>query len=652
MRLSFCFVLLASFLGLYAQPGQLTRQSQEVFKEGEAALLAKDYKLAERHFERAIDIRPKWAAPVRLLAITHELQGNYTEAIEAFLQVIKIDSMYSRSMYFQLAEVYYKIGRPELALEYYEQFERMQDFPLNSFGLRGELEQVDELVLLDRLTNRKRACQLLLDSVKLINITEIKNLGSKINSPLDDYFPFLNNQQDQILFTRHEKSGDEDLFFSVWAGDHWRAPERVRNFNSKQPEGMSTLVRDGRTIFFTACGRDTVDGGPCDLWQARIEDNSVSEVKIVAGQVNSNGWESQSAISCDGRKLFFASNRPGGVGGSDIWMSRLLADGTWSKPENLGIPLNTPGDEEAPFISNDGKTLYFSSTGHPGMGDQDIFMSWWDERVERWSSPINMAPPVNSPHRELGFFLSADGRTGYFASDRPGGEGNMDIYTFKLSEQLYGEPVTFIDGVVLDSLLETPVPGLLMLNNEFPVRTDQEGRFFLCAPAQSSIQLAAQIPDYRPYDQEFSIPLWPNSDPFEVKVLLESEFGFIASLEKEETTVKSELRKPERQLVHKIYFEYNRDDLQEHEMFRLDQLLKKVSDRKIKRWEIIGWADTVGSNEYNLPLSESRAKNVAYYLVQRNIPLDRLSVKGLGTEQSTKGEERKRRVDIKIYFVD
>ncbi len=652
MRLFYIFLLLLLVHGLFAQPGPLIRQSREVFKEGEAALLAKDYKLAQRYFERAIDIRPKWAAPIRLLAVALEMQGNYTEAIERYLQVIKIDPMYSRSLYYQLGEVYYKIGRPELALSYYDRFRELQDLPFSSFGLRGELEQVDELVFLDRLENRRRACEMMLDSAQFINITEIKNLGNKVNSPLDDYFPFLNNQQDKIFFTRHEKSGDEDLFYSTRVGEYWRMPERVHRFNTKQPEGMSTLVRNGRTIYFTACGRDTLNGGPCDLWQARVEDNGVTDVQIVEGAINSDGWESQSAVSCDGRKLYFASNRPGGVGGSDIWVSERLANGQWSRPRNLGVPLNTPQDEEAPFISNDGKTLYFSSTGHSVIGDQDIFMSWWDERLERWSAPINLAPPVNSPHRELGFFLSSDGKTGYFASDRPGGEGGMDIYTFQLSEQLHGEPITFVDGALLDKDLRTPVEGLLSLNGEISVPTDEQGRFFLCVPAATDIQLEAKIDDYRPYDREFRIPAWSNHDPFKLEVLLESEFGFLADLERETPTIKGEVRRPEREMIHKVYFEYKKDNLQEHEMDRLDGLMRTLSERPVHRWEIVGWADSVGSEEYNLALSEARAKSVAYYLIQKNVPVHKLKIKGLGTEMGNRDEERKRRVDIKIYFRD
>ena len=168
------------------------------------------------------------------------------------------------------------------------------------------------------------------------------------------------------------------------------------------------------------------------------------------GYANSEKWESQASISCDGSLLFFASNRKGGLGGTDLWMSTRQADGSWSDPKNLGPKINTELDEEAPFITNDGKTLYFSSTGHLGMGEQDLFMSRLDDKGN-WMAAINLGEPINTASRELGFFLSADGKTGYFSSNRKGGMGGMDIYKFELSEYLYAEPITFVEGFVKDS---------------------------------------------------------------------------------------------------------------------------------------------------------------------------------------------------------
>ena len=134
-----------------------------------------------------------------------------------------------------------------------------------------------------------RACQLTIDSIKFINITEIQNLGDQINSRQDDYFPFLTNDQSQLYYTRQLNTGDEDLYFSRYRNGKWRSGERVRNFNTEQPEGMSTLVRNGRQLFFTACLRDSV-AGPCDIWEALVDGNEMISVNALGAPINSVYW--------------------------------------------------------------------------------------------------------------------------------------------------------------------------------------------------------------------------------------------------------------------------------------------------------------------------------------------------------------------------
>ncbi|MEK7253343.1 MAG: hypothetical protein AAB316_01250, partial [Bacteroidota bacterium] len=179
----------------------------------------------------------------------------------------------------------------------------------------------------------------------------VQNLGNAINSGSDEYFPFLSNDGTTIFFTsRKNEKADENLFISTRPSGDWRIAEQVSHFNSGENEGMSSLVRDGRRMFFTACGRPEVLG-TCDIWEADLLGSEVSEQKTAIGYLNSGAWESQATVSCDGSLLYFASNREGGQGGSDIWVSKRQPDGRWAEPENLGASVNTTGDEEAPFIS-------------------------------------------------------------------------------------------------------------------------------------------------------------------------------------------------------------------------------------------------------------------------------------------------------------
>ncbi|MCB0637539.1 MAG: PD40 domain-containing protein, partial [Lewinella sp.] len=379
--LLFAALLLPVFLfaqGYAPMPGTLAARH---FQAAEAAMLDKDFGQAIRLFERALSAQPTLVAAHKMIGECYALQGNYRLAADHYLKTLEADSLFSRKLYYELGDSYYKMGRPELALYYFARFQELQELPHDVFGLHGVAEAADELILLNRLPGNLRACTISMDSIKFINITEIHNLGPQVNSRYDDYFPFLTNNQTDLYFTRQREDGDEDLYFSEYRQGAWRSGERIRGFNTDQPEGMSTLVRDGRRLFFTACLREGV-GGPCDIWEALVSGKEITELQSLGGPVNTGAWESQAAISCDGSRLYFASNRAGGLGGTDLWMSERLPNGLWSSPQNLGAPINTPDDEEAPFISNDGKTLYFSSTGHLGLGEQDIFMCWWDERLQ------------------------------------------------------------------------------------------------------------------------------------------------------------------------------------------------------------------------------------------------------------------------------
>lgn len=623
------------------------------FQDGQTNLLAKDYRAAIRHFGKALQVQPTLTVARRLIGQCHVLLGEYPEAANQYLQVIKSDSLYSRLIYYDLGDVYYKMNEPGLALTYFEAFDRMQDYPADMFGLHGVEEMADELLHIDRLPNIIRACQLTVDSVKFINITEILNLGSGINSKQDDYFPFLTNDQQQIYFTRQGDTRDEDLYYSQLKGRQWREATKIKDFNTTAPEGMSTLVRNGRQLFFTACLRDSVDG-PCDIWEATVQGEIITDVTPLGIPLNTAHWESQATVSCDGSRLFFASNRPGGVGGTDIYMTERQPDGSWGLPINLGEPLNTPGDEEAPFISNDGQTLYFSSTGHLGLGEQDVFMSWWDTRLDRWSVPINLGPPVNGPHRELGFYLSADGRSGMFASDRPGGYGGMDIYRFQLSEQLYGEPITFVEGTVRDSVLRTGVFTVVTMNGTTMFPTDEQGRFFICAGADETLDFRVSADEYLPYHNAFLIPNWDNRAFYTLDLLLRPEFSFLEELEAEpDPTTRTRRDQPKELVVeHTLYFDFDSGTINETEVQRLEALVASLQQLKVLKVEIIGYADDIGKATYNLQLSEDRAKNTAVFLLTRNVPVNDIHIEGKGSVVNDKERSQNRRVDIRITVLE
>ncbi|MEO0626579.1 MAG: OmpA family protein [Bacteroidota bacterium] len=620
--------------------------AQEAFDLGVEALTQGKLNQGIRQLRRATVFDTNYVAAFRVLAQAEALDQNYPAAATAYLEVIRQDSSYSRLMYYELGDVYYKIGRPRLALHYLRKFRDLQDKPLITFGLPGEQERADELKALDELDNRIQAARITLDSAQFINLTELVNLGPPINSPFNDYFPFFDNNRLGVLFTRQNAQGDEDLLRG-----RRRSPEsswtvgRAGSINTRTPEGMSTLVRDGERIYFTLCGREVTATGGCDVFRGWYRDNGVEEIESLGDQINSDSWDSQAAISCDGRRLFFASFREGGLGGSDIYSSEMLPDGSWTSPQNLGPAVNTPGDEEAPFLSNDGRTLFFASTGHANLGDQDIFMSWWDDERQDWTIAINLGPPINSAHRELGFHLAADGKTGYFASNRPGGEGGLDIYEFSLSEELSGEPITFVSGYVLDSITGEPlVDQVVEVGDGSRFTTNIDGRFFICYLAEEDMGLGVSADGYRPYAKDFSIPIWNNTTPYRIDLLMQP-LSEPPPPPPPPDTARTRVVILERE--HRVLFRFDEAELTELQRENLRLFAEGIDPAEVQKVSITGYSDDIGESQYNVELSERRARTVGAFLRNLGISVDQVNIRGVG---SISGGQRElnRRVDLVV----
>lgn len=626
-------------------------QAIKHYQNGEKALLEKKYNRAIRSFEKALKIKPDLRAAQRGIGLVHALNNRYKLALSQYLAIIENDPRFSRVLYYQIAEAYYRIGEYTTAIFYFDKFDQLQELPLYEFSVNGEKERALELELLEKLPSAIQACQVSQDSSTFQTDVRVYNLGNSINSRFDEYFPFLSNDQRLLFFTkRRGYRSDENLHVSIFENDRWRSSQQVGEpFNTDLNEGMSTMVRDGRKMFFTACNREEVLG-PCDIWQASVQSTTITDVRPLQGASNSDQWESQASISCDGRILYFASNREGGYGGTDIWYSRLTEDGLWSAPINMGPTINTDKDEESPFITNDGNTLYFCSIGHLGRGDQDLFMSRQLTAGE-WTDPINLGPEINTAYRELGFFLSADGRTGYFASDRPGGYGGMDIYAVKLSESLTADPVTFVEGYVTDSITGEGLTTRVYFPGQSSILTEPDGRFFLCLPAKSLLLIGIDEEAYRPYDQSFDIPEWDNKTFFRIDIPLVP----INLPEPPPDTVRKETTIPDRKIsmtkryFHTIYFQFDSEDVNYEEIPKLQDFVDQIQDKEIIRVEINGYADDIGEDQYNLQLSERRAKKIALFLMERGIPVSRISMRGYGEIRDDRPKGQNRRVELKVF---
>lgn len=278
-------------------------------------------------------------------------------------------------------------------------------------------------------------------SSKPLNV-KIENMGSVINSSAAESSPCLTDDENVIIFTyRGEKSIGglqnafnqpdknglyyEDVFTSVKEKGIWQNPAGINNVNSNNNEAVMFLSIDGQNLF-TSKDSQQDDG---DIYVSKNENNSWSVPEKLLGDINTSAWEDNSSLSPDGKTLFFSSTRPGGLGGKDIYKASLMPDGSWGNVKNLGNKINTPLDDDSPFLHYDGRLLLFSSKGHNSMGGYDIFKTYLNLKDSSWSEPENIGYPINTPGDDNHYVLSPSGETGYYALGKPDGFGDLDIYT-------------------------------------------------------------------------------------------------------------------------------------------------------------------------------------------------------------------------------
>jgi len=506
---------------------------------------------------------------------------------------------------------------------------------------------------LENLPRSIQECKNALALLNFSNVSYIQNLGPSINTAQNEYFPYISNNQKLLFYTSNtfdkvtKKIYNENLNFS-YNREEWQKGKIVDSLiTTGKDEGMSTFTRDGRLMIYTACQQEGVLGNGCDLRKAVMLKDSVLSIETLEGPINSEFWESQAALSCDGNKLFFASNRKGGLGLTDLWISERQPDGNWGEPKNLGNSINTKGYEEAPFITNDGKTLFFSSTGHLGMGEQDIFMSHWNEKGY-WESAINLGPPINTAARELGFFLTSDNKTGYFASDKKEGFGGMDIYKFEMPNQFEVAPSTFVEGFIKDSLTNAPIETYVETVTRGRIKTDKNGRFFFCLPAEKDLSVTIKKEGYYPYQKTTFIPKWDNKSLFQITYYLQAIPTEIPDIVEINPVLKDTVEKLSVPILHTVYFEFNDFGLNPAATKFLDKLFATLRPENFKKVEVIGYADSTGSSDYNMDLSTRRAANVAKYLRLNGINSKEMITLGKGANNQFDNNRFNRRVEIRF----
>ena len=288
------------------------------------------------------------------------------------------------------------------------------------------------------------------------------NIGPSINSSMSEIGPAITSDNNKIVFTRRvedkDKKPQEDFYFSEKKNNEWqKAIAYPYPLNTNNNEGALSFSSDQSLIIYTACNRE--DGfGSCDLYYGF---NNLDNLEFynLGKSVNSKYWDSQACFSSDRKYLYFVSNRPGGYGGTDIWISEITKNG-FSPAYNAGPLINTNKDEMSPFIHADNLNLYFSSNGHVGMGDYDLFLSKREGIQSKWQNPKNLGYPINDHKSQNSLIVSSDGKTAYFNSSFDG-YGLDDIFYFDLPDDIQATP---LNNIELDIII-SKIGDEIILNN-------------------------------------------------------------------------------------------------------------------------------------------------------------------------------------------
>jgi len=633
MLTNLCVVLLlitSTYTKLVAQQmNPSSSRSKKLFESAAQYLTNRDFESAIKALKEVTFVDSLFVTARQQLADVYLRQKNFKEAARHYELVSKLAPDLTNITWFGLGESLLNLGAytsSKIALETY----------LNKAGRSSDKRAIAEKYIQD--------CIFSIEALKRTDNTPIMNMGEKINSVSDEYFPMLTADRTSIIFTRQAAGKLEYIFTSQHKEGNWSIAEPIiGKVNTDQySEGAHCISPDGKYLFFTGCNRPEGKGS-CDIYVSHLEDGKWGVPHNLGKPINTGAWEAQPAISPDGNTLYFVSNRKGGYGGNDIWCSTLTEDGGWSEPKNMGSAINTPYDESTPFVHADNETIYFASNGWPGFGNKDLFISMVDSAGNR-KSPINLGAPINDHLEQRALTVSMDGSTAYFAADRADGFGGLDIYTCILHPSVRPKPVGFVKGKVYDKdtgeVIKATINLTRLSNQQLIFRSEADyidGSFLIPLPLGHPYALHVQHPSYLFYSQHFTL---------EDSHSLQEIYPIDVALEGINTGNSVTLNN--------IFFPVNESRLLPASETDLEELVHFMQYNKQVKIEISGHTDNSGKEQDNQLLSEKRALAVYTYLLTKGIDKDRMEYKGYGqnnpiADNSTEqGKQQNRRTDFKI----
>ncbi|MBW7891622.1 MAG: PD40 domain-containing protein [Chitinophagaceae bacterium] len=590
--------------------------------------------------------------------------GDYADAINWVNRAIKEDNSYVEA-WLTKAGIFGEMKVYDSCVVAYERafaldYELSKDYKLpyaiNLAGL-GQFEKalkaVNEFLEITELNEpsrrageyRKRAFEF---AVQYENEHQTKqyifapqNVGDSINSADLEYYPSVTIDGKTLVFTRRVNGRNEDFFVSENRDGSWSKARGIDgDINSNFNEGAQNISQDGQWLVFTGC--NFPEGlGSCDLFFSHKTKKGWSVPENMGERINTEFWESSPSLSPDKRELYFSSDRPGGYGGKDIYVSRHMPDGRWSKPENLGPKINTAGDESCPFIHADNQTMYFTSNGLMGYGGDDLFLAR-KKSDGSWDYVENLGYPINTIENEGSLIVAADGITAYYASDRNDTRGGLDIYTFELRKDIRPSRTLWVQGRVFDSQTGNGLPSAVELidlqtdQTIVKVQTDEVGEYLITLPLGKDYAFNVNRKGYLFYSKNF---------PFSQKV---PDSTYTIDIGLHPLAVNASV------ILNNIFFDVSSYELKPESIVELNRLVDLLRENPGLTILISGHTDNTGSASENILLSNNRAKAVVDYLIENGIASTRLQYKGFGAAKpvrdnnTSEGRAANRRTELTV----
>jgi outer membrane protein OmpA-like peptidoglycan-associated protein len=649
----FLFVAFTSNWALAQGQKDLTsnnRKAIKAYNEGLDALQYRKMELAELSFLEALEADPNFIEARLVISELYTQIREYEKAIAQLTAAIAINPEFHINAFYSLATLELGEGQYENAKKHYLQF---LSFP----RLNSELAENAQLML--------KNCDFALNAIKNPVAFKPINMGEEVNSEYDEYFPCITADNLYFLYTRNIPSGmdgggfsstQEDFYLAMNSAQGWNKSRNIGPpINTALNEGAPTLSVDGQILIFTACeifdsyGPGRKGFGSCDLFVCQRIGDRWSKPMNLGPPINTPHWETQPSLGADGKTLYFIrgfSSR-NGVRDQDIYVTQIDDEGRWSTPERLNANINSPLREESVFIHPDGKTLYFSSEGHTGMGGLDIYVSKKDENDD-WGPAQNLGYPINTSKHENSLLVNASGELGYFASSRSGGFGGLDLYQFELPEHLRPELVTYFKGKVYDAKTKAPLESKFELIDLETGKLAMEswsnrgnGEFLVALPTNRNYALNVSKDGYLFY-----------SENFELKGEAKASKPVVKDVPLQPIAVGESV------VLRNIFFETAKYNLKPASEIELKKLITFLNNNPKITIELGGHTDNVGSDADNQLLSENRAKSVYNYLVNNGVESTRLQYKGYGeskpvaTNDTEAGRAQNRRTEFKILSKD